>query len=67
MWDWPRWLVVWGPVTRFYWAFPRFVTPPWLWPVFNRDPQALAVRMGEVERLFGAGLQRRGRGDGQEC
>jgi hypothetical protein len=64
--DWPRWIIVWGPVTRFYWAFPQFQTPPWLWTVINRDPQALAARMGEVERRFGAGPERGGKGGGQE-
>jgi hypothetical protein len=61
----PRWFVTWGPVTGFYWAFPRFETPGWLWTVFDPDPYALIARMDEVERLFGS--RRTGRGGGQEC
>jgi len=48
----PRWLVFWGPVTRFYWACPLFWTPDWLWAVCGADPYALVARMDEVERVF---------------
>jgi hypothetical protein len=63
--DRPRWLVMWGPVTRFYWAFPLFETPDWLWQVFHPDPEKLVARMDEVERV--SGRRPTGRGGGQEC
>jgi hypothetical protein len=53
MWHRSRWFVIWGPITHFYWAFPRFETPDWLWAVFDADPHALIARMDEVERAFG--------------
>ena len=49
----PNWFVTWGPTTRLYWAFPRFETPDWLWPVFHPDPKELVARMDEVQRVFG--------------
>lgn len=49
----PRWFVTWGPVTHFYWAFPLFQTPDWLWAVFDPDPKKLVALMDEVERTFG--------------
>ena len=55
----PQWLVLWGSVTRLYWAFPRFDTPEWLWPVFAADPQTLISRMDEVEQAFGHELKRK--------
>jgi hypothetical protein len=61
----PRWIVVWGPETRFYWAVPLFAVPDWLWPVFHPDPRVLVARMDEIERVFGR--RRTGRGGGQEC
>jgi hypothetical protein len=63
--DRPRWFVAWGPVTRVYWAFPRFETPTWLLVIFDPDPKKLAARMDESERLFGR--RQTGRGGGQEC
>jgi hypothetical protein len=50
----PGWVVVWGPVTRWYGAAPLFAVPEWLL-VFDADPYALIARMDEVERLFGPG------------
>jgi hypothetical protein len=51
----PRWLVMWGPVTRRYWASPLFWTPSWLWAACDLDPYALIARMDEVERVFRPG------------
>jgi hypothetical protein len=58
----PRWIVVWGPVSGFYYAFPRFGIPDWLLAVFDPDPNGLIARIDEVEKTLG--IQRPGRGGG---
>lgn len=45
----PRWLIVWGPYTREYTAFPLLPVPPGTF-VHSRDPRALKAAMEEVER-----------------
>jgi hypothetical protein len=51
--DRPGWIVLWGPVSRWYYAVPLFEGPVWLWAVFDTDPDGLTARMDEVERLAG--------------
>jgi hypothetical protein len=59
----PLWVVIWGPATGLYWAFPLFLEPALLWGVHDPDPFALIARMDELERTFGL---RPGTKDGEQ-
>jgi len=48
------WLILWGPYSRRFWAFPAFRVPPGT-IVSARDPNELAGQMKAVQRAAAGG------------
>jgi hypothetical protein len=50
--DFPHWLVIWGPYSREYWAYPRFHAPRGT-IAHSADPNVLARDMRAIQMSSG--------------